>query len=81
MCADRKTITVKGKVVKKLFSKGSKSEHLAFYLQTGKDEWVLRKIGDNPFENNALAGFENKQVVCKGYKEDYVFFAEDVREE
>jgi len=43
-----------GKVTKKFFGKGPKSEHGAIYLETEQDQYVLRRKGGNPFYDPEL---------------------------
>ena len=45
-----------GKVTKRPFGKGSKSEHDAVYLETGEKAYVLRRQGGNPFRDPQLEG-------------------------
>jgi hypothetical protein len=79
MCAVKKTI-LEGKVIRQSFGKGSKSEHPAFYLETADSKVLIRKEGDNPFENNALTTYLNKQVRVKGSKMDYIFIITEIEE-
>ena len=54
----------KGKVVCETFSPGSKSEHLAVYLDTGRKRYRL--VLGNPFENEALRRFAGMRVQVEG---------------
>lgn len=73
--------TVKGTVVRKISSPGSKSEHEAFYLLSGGNQYLLRKPGGNPFETSAeFSAYEGMTVNCTGSTEDYVFFVDQITE-
>ena len=61
-----------GKVTKKLFGKGTKSEYEALYLGTAKEQYVLRRQGGNPFFDPELQELVGKKVCCKGFVEDYI---------
>ena len=60
-----------GKVVKRLFGKGSKSEHEAVYLDTGQDSYVLRRQGGNPFYDPELSKLVGKTIRCQGETTDH----------
>ena len=75
----KKTI-LEGRVIRQSFGKGSKSEHPAYYLETANSKVLIRKDGDNPFENNALEQYLNKQVKVKGSKMDYIFIITEIEE-
>lgn len=61
-----------GKVTKKIFGKGTKSEYEALYLETADGQYVLRRQGGNPFFDPVLQELLGKRVSCKGFVEDYV---------
>jgi hypothetical protein len=68
--------TRSGKVVKKKFGAGSKSDHMAYFLIADNgDEFVLRRRDANPFMDDFFEAFVGKQVQCKGEVEDYILFA------
>lgn len=77
---DSSEIELSGKVVVKCFAAGSKSEHDAVYLETEKGSFVLRKAGDNPFNDTSLHKLEGKMVTAKGVIRDYLFLAKQIRE-
>ena len=57
----------KGKVTRKPFGKGSKSEHLAVVLETdGGGDLVLRRPGGNPFSDPELEQLVGKTIRCQG---------------
>jgi hypothetical protein len=61
-----------GEVTKRPFGAGSKSEHLAVYLETGDGNFVLRRPGGNPFSDPALEGLVGKRIRCWGARTDYL---------
>jgi hypothetical protein len=71
---------LKGKIVAGKFGGGSKSEHEAIYIHTEKGEYVLRLVGDNPFENSELRSLIGKDVVATGTLKSYLFLAKEIKE-
>ena len=69
-----------GKVTKKLFGRGSKSEHEAIYLETEQDQYVLRRQGGNPFYDPELHKLIGKRVRCTGVVDDYTLTISDLKE-
>lgn len=61
-----------GKVTRKPFGKGSKSEHEALYLETDESEYVLRRKGGNPFYDAVLQSLVGKTIRCEGFVSDYM---------
>lgn len=59
-------MTFNGTVIKKMFARGSKSEHEAVYLVTDQGEFVLRRRGGNPFSDSELDKLVGKQIRCEG---------------
>lgn len=70
-----------GTVTKKLFGKGSKSEHEAIYLETEQDQYVLRRQGGNPFYDPELHKLIGKRVRCTGIVDDYTLTISDWKED
>ena len=69
---ERQTFT--GKVVKKPWGVGSKSEHQAVMLVTKEKEYILREMGANPFQNSKLDNLVGQEVTLEGQiLNDYVF--------
>ena len=64
-----------GKVVKKPFAKGSKSEHNAIMLvlDDGTGEYVLRRVGENPFRDEELEKLVGRSICAKGLIHGYTF--------
>jgi hypothetical protein len=61
-----------GKVTKRLFGKGSKSESEAIFLETEEGRYVLRREGGNPFHDPELQKIVGKTIRCTGFARDYV---------
>jgi len=61
-----------GKVTKKLFGKGSKSESEAIFLITEEGQYVLRREGENPFHDPELQKLVGKTIRCTGFAREYV---------
>lgn len=76
-----KVTALSGKVVLKKFGEGSKSEHDAVCLQTQKGDFVLRRVGGNPFHDAELHKLVGKQVTANGMLDNYTFFAKSINEE
>lgn len=62
-----------GKVVIQKFGEGSKSEHDAVYLDTGKKRYKLKKKGGNPFHDDSLHDLVGKTIEAEGNITDYFF--------
>jgi hypothetical protein len=64
-----------GKVVKKPFARGSKSEHEAIFLvlDDGTGEYVLRRTGENPFRDEELEKLVGRSICAKGLIHGYTF--------
>lgn len=60
-----------GQVIKGPFGTGSKSEHEAVYLVTGKKRYVLRQQGGNPFYDPELEKLVGKSIQCTGIVTGY----------
>ena len=69
-----------GLVVKKKFGTGSKSERDAICLQTEKGEYLLRRVGANPFQDAGLQQWIGKEITAFGIISDYTFFAKKLIE-
>jgi len=73
-------MTFNGTVVKKLFARGSKSEHEAVCLVTDQGEFVLRRQGGNPFSDPELDKLVGKQIRCEGQVVGYTLIISAVNE-
>lgn len=67
-----------GKVISKNFGKGSKSEHLAIYVESGKHQYRLKRKGGNPFYDESLNELIGKNVELEGRITEYFFVVEKV---
>ncbi len=74
------SVELTGKVVIRKFGEGSKSEHKAVYIETDKGDYVLRRVGGNPFHDPQLHQLEGKIITARGTIDNYVFFAREVEE-
>ena len=66
-----------GKVTKKLFGVGSKSEHDAIMLETNEGSFVLRRMGGNPFSDPQVDQLLGKTIRCQAEKSDYTITMSD----
>lgn len=60
------TTDLEGVVFRQTVGRGSKSERDAVKLRTPEGEYVLRRMGANPFEDPALDDLVGKRVRCTG---------------
>ena len=72
---------LQGRVIKKPFAAGSKSEHEAIILATEAGEYVLRRKGGNPFFDAELENLVGKHIRCEGDLTGYTFLMEKWTEE
>lgn len=59
-----------GRVERRLYAKGSKSERQAIILVTDDGEYLLRREGGNPFHDEALSSLVNHRIQLEGKKTD-----------
>jgi len=57
---------LRGRVEKKLFYAGTKSEHEGLVLVTTEGEFKLQRKGGNPFWDETLAELEDKEIEAEG---------------
>jgi hypothetical protein len=68
---------LEGTVVRKPFAVGSKSEREAVMLVTAEGrEYVLRRLGGNPFHDEELEALVGKRIACEGMLHGYTFIFE-----
>jgi len=60
-----------GRVTRRKFGAGSKSEHEAVYLNTDRGSFVLRRAGGNPFSDSVIESLVGKRIRCRGEAFDY----------
>lgn len=70
-----------GRVTRKLFAAGSKSEREAVILTTDEGEYVLRRKGGNPFFDRELENLVGKRISCEGELTGYTFLMTEWTEE
>jgi len=70
-----------GRVIKKRFARGSKSERDAVWLVTDQGEFVLRRAGGNPFHDPELDKLVGRRVRCEGNLVDYLLIVSKCGEE
>ena len=71
----------KGRVIREVVAKGSKSERPAVLLDTGKQRYVLRRIGGNPYEDSTLEKLVGKDISVTGEVTGYTLLMSDWKEE
>ena len=79
-CMKAGEIVLTGKVIKKTFGKGSKSEHEAIYIDTGEKAYKLKRVGANPFYDKTLEDLVGKQITATGKLDDYLFLVKEIKE-
>jgi len=57
---------LRGYVTSRILYKGTKSEHKALVLLSSQGEFKLRRQGGNPFQDEALASLEGKEIHGEG---------------
>jgi hypothetical protein len=70
-----------GKVTKRPFAVGSKSERNAVRLDTKEGSYVLRREGGNPLSDPELEKLVGKTIKCKGEADDYTLTITEWREQ
>ena len=68
---------LKGKVIKEVVGKGSKSERAAVVLDTGKQKYVLRRMGGNPYTDPDLDKLVGKNIEVEGNVTGYTLLMTD----
>lgn len=76
-----KEVQLSGKAVRKTIAEGSKSERHAVLLQTKEKEYILRKMGGNPFHDASLEMLDGKNITVKGILSRNLFLAKEIRED
>ena len=71
----------KGRVIREVVAKGSKSERSAVTLDTGKKRYVLRRLGGNPFEDSTLEKLVGKTITATGELTGHTLMMSDWTEE
>jgi hypothetical protein len=66
-----------GKVTKRPYAVGSKSEHDAIMLETGGGDFRLRRQGGNPFRDPMLDKLIGKRIRFRGRTEGNLLIVSD----
>jgi len=64
----------KGKVSRRLYASGSKSERNAIMIQTEEGEFLLQRIGGNPFRDPILETLVDKTLQVEGTRKGNTLF-------
>ncbi|NES71996.1 MAG: hypothetical protein F6K24_45770 [Okeania sp. SIO2D1] len=68
-----------GKVFKTLYAVGSKSEREAVMIRMEEGEFLLRRLGDNPFENESISDLVGKDIECEGQRTETTLIITDCK--
>jgi hypothetical protein len=60
-----------GRVTRRMFGIGTKSEHDAVYLDTDRGSFLLRRAGGNPFRDREIESLVGKRIRCRGEVSGY----------
>ena len=71
------SMQIKGRVIKEVVAKGSKSERSAVLLDTGKKQYVLRRPGENPYSDPILDDLVGKNISATGNLNGTTLFLSD----
>ncbi len=55
-----------GEVYKRLYAPGSKSERPAVMIRLKQGEFLLQRVGGNPFRDDVLESLVGKTIRCEG---------------
>jgi hypothetical protein len=66
-----------GSVIRRRVAAGSKSDHSAVLLDTGSEQYVLRRVGANPFSDPALEKLVGQKVTFDGSVRGYTLFVDN----
>jgi hypothetical protein len=72
-------VELNGKVTKKKFAKGSKSEHNAIYFETDSGSYILRRRGGNPFNDPELQKLIGEKICATGIISNFSFIASNLK--
>ena len=68
---------LKGKVIREVVGKGSKSERSSVMLDTGDKKYVLRRMGGNPYSDPDLDKLVGKDIEAEGNVTGYTLIMSD----
>ena len=69
---------LRGRVAEGPFARGSKSEHIAVFLETSAARYVLRRRDGPTYADAALQRFIGCNVECDGIVVSYVLIADRI---
>ena len=69
---------LRGRVAEGPFARGSKSEHIAVFLETSAARYVLRRRGGPTYADETLRGLVGCNVECDGVVVSYVLIADRI---
>ena len=73
-------MNIKGTVTKRLYAQGSKSERPAVMIQTDEGEFLLQRVGGNPFRDDILESLVGKTIQCTAARKEKSLFMSDWEE-
>ncbi|RAJ83512.1 hypothetical protein CLV59_103480 [Chitinophaga dinghuensis] len=80
MDSNTKTITLRGRLILRMFAPHSKSEHMGVYIASDQGEYLIRPAEGNPFADNPLMPMAGKIIAATGTIVDYVFLVTSWKE-
>lgn len=69
---------LRGRVAEGPFARGSKSEHIAVFLETSVARYVLRRRDGPMYADSTLQRFVGCEVECDGIVVSYVLIADRI---
>lgn len=69
-----------GKVDKRRYAPGSKSERIAVVIRTEDGEFLLQRVGGNPFRDDVLESLVGKTIRAEGAERGTSLFISDWEE-
>ncbi len=69
---------LRGRVAEGAFARGSKSEHIAVFLETGAARYVLRRRDGPAYADPTLQRLVGCEVECDGVVVSYVLIADRI---
>jgi len=70
----------KGMVDRRLYAPGSKSERMAVVIRTEEGEYLLQRVGGNPFRDDVLESLVGKTIRVEGVQRGTSLFISDWEE-
>jgi hypothetical protein len=73
-----RVVGLRGHVTRRVFGQGTKSEHMAVWIDTARGSFVLRRKGGPAFADPELDRYVGKDVVCDGFIVSHTLLAENI---